>query len=367
VINELPSKKGRKELFHDEETIRTTVTIPKKLYDQAKHYGLSLSVVLTRCLEEWIEAIESKGIIRSKSNNERLANGGTTHELMGPRPGFEPGPGAPQANNVELIDDFIRFMHVDLNLTNDTIRKHKGAVLRFLKHVDKPIDAITIEDVRSFLEDMKHYSTHHYSNFIKALRRFFRDYLHRPWLIDSFKLPSKPAPIVRIPSKEQLQHFYYSIDSLKHQALFLMYATAGLRRMEVLTLTPDDVNIDERLVYPNKKCTATKRVYVGIFNHECQEVLRQWMTQRRTVSNRLFPIHDKRLWSNARERTGLNITPHVLRKWHASELLRLGMNPLYIDALQGRVPKSILAQHYIAIDVDTLKQAYDEAGLKVLS
>ncbi len=102
VIDELPTKKGRKELFDDEETIRTTVTIPKKLYDQARFYGLSLSVVLTRCLEQWIEAIESKSTTRSKSNNERLTNGGQQHEMMGPRPGFEPGPGAPQAPTLPL-------------------------------------------------------------------------------------------------------------------------------------------------------------------------------------------------------------------------------------------------------------------------
>jgi len=134
----------------------------------------------------------------------------------------------------------------------------------------------------------------------------------------------------------------------------------------VLTLRLDDVDLDERLVFPNKRSSSTKKVYVGIFNNECQEVLEEYLSNRKSKSNRLFPIHDKRLWSNTRDKTGIDITPHLLRKWHASELLRLGMNPLYIDMLQGRVPRSILAKHYISIDVDTLKQAYDEAGLKVL-
>jgi len=270
--------------------------------------------------------------------------------------------------NKALVDGFIRFMSIDLNLTSNTIRKHKRSIIRFLEYVGKPIDTITVEDVRSFLESIKEqYSVHHYSNFIKALRRFFRDYLHKPWLIDSFRLPSKPMPTVKIPPKDELRRFYYAIDSLKHQALFLMYATTGLRRMEVLTLRLSDIDLDNRLVFPNKRCSATKRAYVGIFNYECQDVLRDWMNKRKTTSNRLFPIHDKKLWKQARERTRLNITPHILRRWHASELLRLGMNPLYIDMLQGRVPKSILAKHYVAVDIETLKEAYDEAGLKVLS
>jgi len=60
------------------------------------------------------------------------------------------------------------------------------------------------------------------------LRRFLRDYLNRPWLIDSFRLPPKSIHVVKVPSKDELRRFYYSIDSLKHQALFLMYATTGL-------------------------------------------------------------------------------------------------------------------------------------------
>jgi len=36
-------------------------------------------------------------------------------------------------------------------------------------------------------------------------------------------------------------------------------------------------------------------------------------------------------------------------------------------AFQGRVPRSILAMHYTDYSLDSLKQIYDKAGLRVLS
>ena len=289
-----------------------------------------------------------------------------TYKIMGPRPGFEPGPRAPQMQ--KALDLFVRFMRVDLNLTHETIKKHKGSIIRFLRHVDKPIDAITTDDIREFLEDMKAcYSVHHYSNFVKALKRFFRDFLNMPWLVESFRLPSKPQPVVNIPTKHELQQLYYTMDLLKHQALFLLFTTTGLRRKEVLTLRVEDVDIEQRLVYPCKQSSVTKGVGIGIFNHETQEVLEDYINKRKTTSNRLFPIKEKRLWARARDKTGIDVTPHILRKWHASELLRLGMNPIYVDVLQGRAPRSILARHYVHVSIDTLKKAYDSANLKVLS
>ncbi len=72
------TKKGRKELFNEEPTIRTTVVIPKRLHDKAKYYGLSLSTVLTRALEDWISRLEgnTKHDVREQHENT-LSNGGS--------------------------------------------------------------------------------------------------------------------------------------------------------------------------------------------------------------------------------------------------------------------------------------------------
>jgi len=67
------------------------------------------------------------------------------------------------------------------------------------------------------------------------------------------------------------------------------------------------------------------------------------------------------------EKTGLKITPQILREWFACEMGRLGVPDRYVDAFCGRVPRSVLARHYTDFSPEKLKEIYDKANLKVLS
>jgi len=46
---------------------------------------------------------------------------------------------------------------------------------------------------------------------------------------------------------------------------------------------------------------------------------------------------------------------------------KLGVPDRYVDALWGRVPRSVLARHYTDFSPERLKEIYDKAGLKALS
>ncbi|MEM3447893.1 MAG: integrase, partial [Nitrososphaerota archaeon] len=84
----------------------------------------------------------------------------------------------------------------------------------------------------------------------------------------------------------------------------------------------------------------------------------------------LFPYARSKLgciWKDARRKTGIDITPQVLREWFAEEMSNLGVPERYIDAFCGRVPRSVLARHYTDYRPDKLKMIYDRADLKVLS
>ena len=159
---------------------------------------------------------------------------------------------------------------------------------------------------------------------------------------------------------------------MKGRALFLMFATSGLRKSEILSLHKEDIDLGRRIIYVRKRNSRTKRVYVGFFNEEAAAVLKAYldsMTPRERRSKRLFPMaaaKASKLWTEARQRTGLNITPQVLRRWFASEMAKLGVPDRYVDAFQGRVPRSILARHYTDYSIERLKEVYDAANLMVL-
>lgn len=63
---------------------------------------------------------------------------------------------------------------------------------------------------------------------------------------------------------------------------------------------------------------------------------------------------------------GIKITPQVLREWFCCEMADLGVQDRYVDALCGRMPKSVLARHYTDYSPERLKEIYDKANLKIL-
>ena len=54
------------------------------------------------------------------------------------------------------------------------------------------------------------------------------------------------------------------------------------------------------------------------------------------------------------------LTPHMLRRYHATQLAEAGMSTDHINLLQGRVLTGVAHQHYIRINPETLRQEYIE-------
>jgi len=54
----------------------------------------------------------------------------------------------------------------------------------------------------------------------------------------------------------------------------------------------------------------------------------------------------KKIWKLASNTAGVSITSEVVRAWFSTEMGELGVPDRFIDILQGRAPRSVLAKHY---------------------
>lgn len=216
---------------------------------------------------------------------------------------------------------------------------------------------------------MRGKSSSTYKNCLSAFKFYFRDFLGLGWIVKSFKFPAKELKISRVPSKEEIQKFYNALEDTRDKAMFMLYATSGLRRNELLILKKEDIDFSKRMIIPRKN-SKTKKTWVTFYNEEAEKVLLIYFETRNDINPKMFPISRatfKAHWKIAKEKTGIHITPKRLREWFCCEMARMGVQDRYVDAFCGRVPRSVLARHYTDYSPERLKEIYDQAGLKVLS
>ncbi|MEM3484846.1 MAG: integrase [Candidatus Methanomethyliaceae archaeon] len=256
------------------------------------------------------------------------------------------------------LEKFKKFCRVDLGLSQRTTNYYFWCVRKFLSRY-----SFTNEEIRDFLVSIENSYT--FNNWLKAFTAYAR-FLNVPI---KFKFKRVDPPIRTLPTKSQLREFYSALDTDYERLAFIGFCVTGLRRGELLNLKLSEINMENRAIIPNHS-SLTKRSFITFYNEEFEEELSVWLKLRSPKSERLFTVSGGALsclFRLAQLRTGLHITPQTLRFWFANEMARLGVPDRFIDAFQGRIPRSVLARHYTDYSLENLKAIYDKAGLKVLS
>jgi integrase/recombinase XerD len=277
---------------------------------------------------------------------------------------------AKQGDLDNLLSAFFDFCRVDLGLAEVTAKDYKRKMRRFLQTVNKAAESMTAEDVRNYLKPLADGNANSYGNALKPLKAFFRGFMKMPEAVESFKFRKIALAPVIIPSREQLQKFFETLRTPIARALFLMYASSGLRKMELLSLKKEDIDWENRMIIPKNHNGETKKSWVTFFNQEAERALKGYLATRKDTSPKLFRISPQNfidIWKYASQESGVKITPQVLREWFCDEMGRLNVPDRYVDAFCGRVPNSILGKRYSDYSPERLKQVYDKTMLKISS
>ncbi len=286
---------------------------------------------------------------------------------MEPRAGFEPATSAlPTHCFDELLIKFERFCSVDMHLAQAIVIDHCDGIRRVFRRMQKDYHEVTKEDLRDYLFRFKqNHAPATVAGVIKTLRVFYRDFLGCPELVDSFKFPHIPYEPKVVVSRKEIKTCHTSLSSEFAKALFLFYASSGLRKGEVLSLSVEDIDFKKRMIIPNNHYGVTKSSYVSFFNGEAEEALNKLDRN----GDKLFNVSDRQykiMWKSAQRRSGLHITAKRLRDWFCYEMGNLGVSDRYIDAFCGRTPKSVLARNYTDYNPERLRKIYEDANIKVL-
>ncbi len=256
---------------------------------------------------------------------------------------------------------FEKFLIVQKNLSDTTVKHHVQNLGIFLKSVGKKNKYIEPTDIQDFLLEIKKTkNSWTYKNYLSMLRILFRDYLKHPELIEGFKFPRHLIKPNILPSNSQLKIFFDSLPSLKYQLIFLMLTSSGLRVSELLSA---DVDKRNRMLIPKPHNGQTKQAWISFYNIETEALLRDYKgelfgTSRNTLAH---------VFKDTANKTSIDISAQTLRSVFAREMSKAGVADRYIDAFCGRTPQSVLARHYSDFSPEVLKEIYDKANLRYFS
>jgi len=222
--------------------------------------------------------------------------------------------------NIEnTVLKFQEYCRIDERLEPRVSKDYRNIARRFLKHSN---GVISRETIRSYLSTYLGKAPKTYNNQLDGLRAFIGRYLKRPELMEGFKKAHLNNDYgIELPTKEQIKKGFEALTDDRERAIYLFYATTGLRTNEALKLNRfEDIDYELRVV-KSKHNTRTKKAGVTFYNEECEVWLKKYLASRNDNSERLFCIGWReflRIWKKASEKAGVKITPQILRKWHST-------------------------------------------------
>jgi len=344
--------------------------LDRELVEKTRELGFNLSKTFENHLKQLLTQFSPVSIQDNSNSTGKNSNWWAGPDLNR-RPLARKAPTLPSKSESELLESFRDFQIVDLRRSKRTAYEKVWFIKKLLKVVGKKPDEISKDDLRGYLRELDGYSSSYYKNALMALKVFFRDFMGSPSIVESFKFPNQPFKPKHIISKGQIKQFYECLETPKEKALFMLYATTGLRRDEILSLKLENIDFSKRMITPDNHSGETKKSWVSFFNDEAEQALKEYLaTKKPSKSKRLFPMQRQetvKLWNYARNKTGIAVTPQRLREWFCSEMLRLGVSETYIDAFCGRAPKSVLARHYTDFSPEKLREIYESANFRIFN
>ena len=205
---------------------------------------------------------------------------------------------------------------------------------------------------------------------------------------------SSPINYDDLPDRDLLREVVQGVSPLV-RALILFMSSSGISRIDVLNLTIEDYlkatsdyhnkdsvklaikEMRDEDIIPTFHLTRQKTGldYFTFCSHEAVKSINAYLLTRTEILTKdkpLFKLHERYInmiferlngdFLLGKQPNGYNrLTPHMLRKYHASQLAEAGMSTDHINLLQGRKVQGIAHQHYIRIKPETLREEYINA------
>ncbi len=291
-----------------------------------------------------------------------------------------------------MLEEFIRHISLERNLSSHTIRNYFSDLSQFYEYLTVVFkkDTLLIEDLRNidhvilraFLTNLyeKGLSKSTVARKISTIRTFFN------YMCREGNLVNNPGKMVSTPKRGKTLPKFLSVDeadrllgtpvgndsmSVRDRAILETFYSAGLRIGEIVAINIEDLNLSDGLIKVKGKGRKERIVPVG---EKAVGAIKKYLTTSQLTNTLPFkPLflnkYGKRITTRSVHRivdkykklSGLwDITPHSLRHSFATHLLEGGADLRSVQEMLGHASLST-TQRYTHISMDKLMEVYDKA------
>lgn len=261
-----------------------------------------------------------------------------------------------------------------MQCTKATLQYYRFTAGKFLEWLEgqgvaKPQE-VTARYVRQYLTELANRdkadtTIHGHARAIRTLLRFWyaERYLSEPVKFAMPKVAKKRLPVL---TAEQVGIVIRACKNIRDKALIMLMVDTGLRRAEIIALNWGDVDIMTGLARVKRgKGGKARSVVIGATPRRALLHYRRTLKDTSDKASLIQKQNGERfvadgfmqIFNRLKKRTGIQITPHALRRTFVILSLRAEMDVLHLQALLGHASLDMV-QHYAQMVDDDLLQAH---------
>lgn len=284
--------------------------------------------------------------------------------------------------NEDYLSDFLAYLELDLNYSNNTIKTYENNIEKLIQFVgNKNILKLRVNDLDKFLISLNGLEASSVSNIISSIKTFYNYY------IKLGKIDSNPADLLDMPKLSKKLPDYLTEEeinklldvevedafSARNKALLELLYSSGLRISELVNLELKSIDFDDCIIRVFGKGSKERIVPM---NDYAIEALEDYLDNYRAlmikneINNYVFLNNHGKMMT----RQGVfkmlkkecllkdirkNISPHTLRHTFATHLLQNGADLRVIQEILGHSDIST-TQIYTHVSNEKLKNDYKE-------
>ena len=233
------------------------------------------------------------------------------------------------------------------NFSPSTIRSYKAAIIRVYGYFGRPFESLSDHDLVGFvchLKEEKGLSRASMRIAVAAIKYFYTNVLGRSTKVENIPYPKKETHIPAILSGAEVRRLFENCPNLKHRLMLKLIYSAGLRRSEIINLSPSDLDWENMQVTirqgkgkKDRRTVLARALRADFQLYTSQYQPEAFLFYGRNKNNPITPSLLRWAMDKAIQRAGItkNVHLHSLRHSFASHLLSINTDIVTLQKLLG--------------------------------